>query len=242
MEKLLKNIFGIIVAGVVTVKTFTFFLEPPPLKVIEHSNARYPTKIIGEDEKTHHLPQRIVKNIERNVDEKDIPYHEKIICSLYKIEYKCKDYREAKNFIDREHKKLNGICIRYYGKGKNKGNRCERKIVDNKDKKHFFCRECLRLLTGEWTKSTIWRLTHPTEREFNADTKGWCASCDKKLMYKDMEKGHIISLFNGGLSGLDNLVPLCRDCNNGKGKDNTADTVLSKRAKAVLAEKFPVRK
>lgn len=52
-------------------------------------------------------------------------------------------------------------------------------------------------------------------------TGGRCAHCGKKLTIKTMEKDHSIPWSKGGPSDVENIVPLCRECNKEK-----ADRVL----------------
>ena len=53
-------------------------------------------------------------------------------------------------------------------------------------------------------------------------TGGRCAHCGKKLSTKTMQKDHSIPWSKGGVSDVENIVPLCADCNKEK-----ADRVLN---------------
>ena len=47
-------------------------------------------------------------------------------------------------------------------------------------------------------------------------TNGRCAHCGKKLSIKTMEKDHSIPWSKGGPSDIENIVPLCKECNKKK--------------------------
>jgi hypothetical protein len=50
---------------------------------------------------------------------------------------------------------------------------------------------------------------------------GSCKCCNQKIdMKKDYEAGHIISQYNGGKTRLNNLIPLCSECNRDMGITN----------------------
>ena len=55
---------------------------------------------------------------------------------------------------------------------------------------------------------------------FGDNFTGVCNVCRKEININDFEAGHIISFANGGSDNIDNLVPLCRDCNRSMGKQN----------------------
>ena len=46
---------------------------------------------------------------------------------------------------------------------------------------------------------------------------GNCYVCQKGIHYDDFECGHIVSVFAGGASSVDNLEPICRMCNSDMG-------------------------
>jgi hypothetical protein len=48
----------------------------------------------------------------------------------------------------------------------------------------------------------------------NNKLSGKCFCCDDKLDYDNFESGHIVSIFFGGKTSLENLEPICRTCNN----------------------------
>lgn len=55
-------------------------------------------------------------------------------------------------------------------------------------------------------------------RKRNNDTlTGNCYVCQKNLQYEEFECGHVVSVFAGGVSSVDNLEPICRMCNSDMG-------------------------
>ena len=53
--------------------------------------------------------------------------------------------------------------------------------------------------------------------------KGVCSCCQYQIDYNSFEVGHIISVFNGGTSTIENIVPLCSVCNKSCGSLNLTD-------------------
>ena len=49
------------------------------------------------------------------------------------------------------------------------------------------------------------------------NAKGKCQVCSKEIKMSDFEAGHIIASANGGSDNLDNLTPLCGQCNKSMG-------------------------
>ena len=47
-------------------------------------------------------------------------------------------------------------------------------------------------------------------------TGGRCAHCGRKLSIKTMQKDHSIPWSKGGVSDVENIVPLCAECNKKK--------------------------
>ncbi len=47
--------------------------------------------------------------------------------------------------------------------------------------------------------------------------EGECYCCKTKLTMRSYHCGHIISEHNGGLSTLENLIPICKSCNSSMG-------------------------
>jgi len=47
-----------------------------------------------------------------------------------------------------------------------------------------------------------------------------CCKCFGESGLLNVEKDHIIPIYQGGSDGLDNLQPLCALCNSGKGAEN----------------------
>lgn len=61
------------------------------------------------------------------------------------------------------------------------------------------------------------RLYTTEEKEYIlSKTNGKCAHCGKKLTIKTMEKDHSIPWSKGGISDVENIVPLCKECNKKK--------------------------
>jgi hypothetical protein len=54
----------------------------------------------------------------------------------------------------------------------------------------------------------------------NVCDNGFCYTCNKGLLYSDMECGHIIAHALGGSVSLDNLMPVCKSCNRDMGTMN----------------------
>lgn len=67
-------------------------------------------------------------------------------------------------------------------------------------------------------------------RYFGQSETGLCPICDKKIRVgkNGFHCGHIISEKNGGLTELDNLRPICADCNIDMGSKNWEDYLISK--------------
>lgn len=52
----------------------------------------------------------------------------------------------------------------------------------------------------------------------NVSDNGFCYTCNKTLLYSDMECGHIIAYALGGSITYDNLMPVCKSCNRDMGE------------------------
>ena len=48
-----------------------------------------------------------------------------------------------------------------------------------------------------------------------------CVMCGESMQASDIQKDHIVPIYQGGSDGIENLQPLCRPCNASKGPDNT---------------------
>jgi 5-methylcytosine-specific restriction endonuclease McrA len=56
--------------------------------------------------------------------------------------------------------------------------------------------------------------------------EGLCQVCCRNYIYQsDFECGHIISEYNNGPTSLDNLLPICKDCNKSISRKNIVDYV-----------------
>lgn len=56
---------------------------------------------------------------------------------------------------------------------------------------------------------------------------GICFVCEDSLNFKNMQCGHIIAYYNGGLLELDNLEPICGNCNQTMGTTNLNEYKIS---------------
>ena len=68
------------------------------------------------------------------------------------------------------------------------------------------------------------------EKYVGQSTEAKCLCCCKNVITpisncKTFQAGHIISHHNGGKTTIDNLLPICRDCNNNMGTENWDDYV-----------------
>jgi len=54
---------------------------------------------------------------------------------------------------------------------------------------------------------------------FNSN-EGMCYCCKNKINMNSYHCGHIISEYNGGLTSLENLIPICKSCNSSMGVMN----------------------
>jgi len=64
-------------------------------------------------------------------------------------------------------------------------------------------------------KNAVWLKRFPTE------TEGKCWCCKKATIgVRNFDCGHVISVFDGGKTSLDNLEPICGACNSSMGKKN----------------------
>lgn len=73
-------------------------------------------------------------------------------------------------------------------------------------------------------KKEVWLMYHHTS------LTGPCyIGCGKHIsFFEGYECGHVISVKNGGPTELENLKPICFDCNRSMGKMNMADFVRNK--------------
>jgi 5-methylcytosine-specific restriction endonuclease McrA len=46
-----------------------------------------------------------------------------------------------------------------------------------------------------------------------------CVMCGAQMEASEIQKDHIIPIYQGGSDGIENLQPLCRPCNTSKGPD-----------------------
>lgn len=56
---------------------------------------------------------------------------------------------------------------------------------------------------------------------------GQCYCCKKEIDSKNFDCGHIISVKNGGMTTIDNLVPLCSICNKSIGIENVETFIMT---------------
>jgi hypothetical protein len=73
-------------------------------------------------------------------------------------------------------------------------------------------------------------------RYFGNSENGMCPICDKKIRVgkNGFHCGHIISEANGGVTDLDNLRPICGDCNIDMGSTNWDDYIKKKINKSKI--------
>jgi hypothetical protein len=55
------------------------------------------------------------------------------------------------------------------------------------------------------------------------NAKGKCQVCSNEIKMSDFEAGHIISVANGGSDNIENLTPLCGQCNKSMGTQSVHD-------------------
>lgn len=48
-----------------------------------------------------------------------------------------------------------------------------------------------------------------------------CVMCGEAMLTREVQKDHIVPIYQGGSDGIENLQPLCLPCNTSKGPDNT---------------------
>lgn len=48
-----------------------------------------------------------------------------------------------------------------------------------------------------------------------------CVMCGDSVSASEVQKDHIIPVYQGGSDGIENLQPLCKSCNTAKGPDCT---------------------
>jgi 5-methylcytosine-specific restriction protein A len=65
--------------------------------------------------------------------------------------------------------------------------------------------------------------------------EGICHYCGAKFAAKDLTMDHLVPIARGGLSGKNNLVPACKECNAKKKLDTPVDQLL----KQIAAERKP---
>jgi hypothetical protein len=111
----------------------------------------------------------------------------------------------------------------------------------------------------EWVDRILLKVTHPTEyptylsmkhvpanyrgriykstrrsvwhKRNSQSLQGGCYVCAKPIHYDDFECGHVVSVFAGGPTSVDNMEPVCRMCNSDMGTDH-----LEEFKSRVLAE------
>ena len=92
-------------------------------------------------------------------------------------------------------------------------------------------------ITGEM-RLAVW------EKWVGQRTRAKCFCCWKACItqlsnYKTFHAGHIISDHNGGETSVDNMLPICRDCNMNMGSENWDDYVERNRHPMRRAGKNP---
>jgi 5-methylcytosine-specific restriction endonuclease McrA len=91
-------------------------------------------------------------------------------------------------------------------------------------KKHKCKKKTPRARISGSLRKQIW------EKYIGQSIEAKCLCCCKNVITpisncKTFQAGHIISHHNGGKTTIDNLLPICRDCNNNMGTENWDDYV-----------------
>jgi hypothetical protein len=75
------------------------------------------------------------------------------------------------------------------------------------------------------TRMQVWK-----KNTKNISDNGFCYTCNKDLIYPDMECGHIVAHALGGDSSYDNLMAVCKTCNRDMGTMNMEEykSIISK--------------
>ena len=109
---------------------------------------------------------------------------------------------------------------------------CEDQQLSKTGNKDLLINKILKHLNGEKNKKPVKRksIDPPLrkqlwEKYIGQKTEGKCYCCWKNTITpftycKTFHAGHIISRYNGGSDSLDNLLPICRDCNMQMGTEN----------------------
>lgn len=99
-------------------------------------------------------------------------------------------------------------CSHIFKQGKRKGLRCDiSSCFDGLCSTHY------RSLTRMPEKTDVWK------KYFNTEL-GKCLVCKDDLLFKNMQRGHLISVANGGSNDISNIVPICYSCNMKIGSKN----------------------
>jgi hypothetical protein len=89
-------------------------------------------------------------------------------------------------------------------------------LCDINDKKPMHEYKNIRQSVSKETKKTVWK------KEYNSKKIGTCPifKCNNQVEKEHFHCGHIISVCNGGTNSLENLRPICADCNSKMSSDN----------------------
>jgi 5-methylcytosine-specific restriction endonuclease McrA len=102
------------------------------------------------------------------------------------------------------------VCLFIPSRGKNKGIRCDKEVIDGES-----------LCSKHFRKEVKGKLREELYFKYNSEKKlGVCYTCGGFIKYSDFEAGHIIPNVIGGETSLENLRPVCSLCNKRMGSNN----------------------
>ena len=91
-----------------------------------------------------------------------------------------------------------------------------KEFKDNKDNKD---NRILKRSIPAPVRSGVWR------KYIGDSMDGACYSCNKPLSYENWQAGHILAFANGGKETIENLRPLCAQCNTSMGSMHMFDFI-----------------
>lgn len=90
------------------------------------------------------------------------------------------------------------------------------KGIDYENMVHYWKNIHIRKKPNQKLKNLVWNKRNG-DKTLN---EGKCYVCEEQLSFKNMQCGHIISYYHGGKTELENLEPICGDCNRDMGINN----------------------
>ena len=118
---------------------------------------------------------------------------------------------------DREDKDKKRLRLRLWGRGKPRTQDIERKReLGRKYQKSHPTQAILSQQTRRARKreNGVYRVTSRQINQLYTSFSGRCAWCSERMA---TELDHVVSIKQGGVHGLQNLLPACRPCNRSKG-------------------------